>query len=194
MENMDNKRLRKKAKSEVPEKKKKRSPKKSFGFVRTTKPRENSEEVLKTWDEAKRIEKDQRTVVNTMEGGAETLPALWRAEKIQKKASVTGIDSDDVLCSLDRLKNNMDALGDTVNSSSHTALEERLGEVLFAAVSIARKCGIDAEMALHHECEKQIKIFRFMEENYGLKDMKYESLDSYEITELYTTAKEKIGL
>lgn len=46
MENMDNKRLRKKAKSEVPEKKKKRSPKKSFGFVRTTKPRENSEEVL----------------------------------------------------------------------------------------------------------------------------------------------------
>lgn len=46
MENMDKKRLRKKAESEVPEKKKKRSPKKPFGFIKTTRPEKNGEDVL----------------------------------------------------------------------------------------------------------------------------------------------------
>lgn len=125
---------------------------------------ENSEEVLKTWEEVKRIEKAQKTVTSTMEGVAETLPALWRAEKVQKKAADGGFPCPDINSAVKSMEEKFSLLREAVASSDDDTVEEKFGELLYAAVSLARSKGIDPEMSLHRACENTIESFRLTEE------------------------------
>ena len=109
---------------------------------------DDSAGVLRTWDEQKKLEKGQRSVTDTLKGVAETLPALWRAEKIQKKAGEAAPD------------------GVTALHAAVGALEEQrrdaesvIGDLLFAAVAAAREAGVDPEMALHAACERFIRAY-----------------------------------
>jgi len=153
---------------------------------------ENSEEVLKTWDEVKRIEKSQKTVTSTMEGVAETLPALWRAEKVQKKAAVTGFEWPDVSYALMKLREETDELEEGISAGCFDNVEEELGDVLFTAVSVARKTGVDPEKALHRACEKAIKRFRFMEEAAAGQGRMLEEISLSDMEKLYQQARAQI--
>ena len=57
-----------------------------------TKEVTGSDDVLRNWDEIKRQEKGQKTHTSAMDSVARSLPALWRAEKIQNKAKKVGFD------------------------------------------------------------------------------------------------------
>ncbi len=153
---------------------------------------ENSEEVLKTWDEVKRIEKAQKTVTSTMEGVAETLPALWRAEKVQKKASTVGFEWPDVSYAMAKLREETEELESGIVANDADNIEEELGDVLYAAVSVARKCGIDPEKALHRACEKSINRFRYMENSASKSGVKLEDLSLAELEEIYQNARADI--
>ena len=61
-----------------------------------------SDEVLANWDVLKRIEKNHETVSDALSAVAKSLPGLWRAEKIQKKAANVGFDWPDVGGALDK--------------------------------------------------------------------------------------------
>ncbi len=153
---------------------------------------ENSDEVLKTWDEVKRIEKAQKTVTSTMEGVAETLPALWRAEKVQKKASVTGFEWPDVSYAMMKFREETEELVAAIDANDGDSIEEELGDLLFAAVSVARKTGVDPEKALHRACEKSINRFRFMEEKAAVEGLSLEQMSLSDMEILYQTAREEI--
>ena len=57
---------------------------------------ENSEEVLANWEALKRAEKGQKSVSDTLDAVARSLPALWRADKLLKRAGFGGLDASDV--------------------------------------------------------------------------------------------------
>ena len=153
---------------------------------------ENSEEVLKTWDEVKKIEKAQKTVTNTMEGVAETLPALWRAEKIQKKVAAVGFDWPEVSFALMKVKEETQELEAAIEKGDSENIEEELGDLIFSAVSAARKLGVDPEMALHRACEKSIGRIRFMEKKAAEDGRKLEEMTLSEMEKLYQSAREEI--
>ena len=71
---------------------------------------------------------------------ARSLPGLWRAEKIQKKAAEAGFDWRDVSGALDKLDEETAELRQAVRDG--TNVEEELGDVLFAAVKVGRFCGV----------------------------------------------------
>ena len=152
---------------------------------------ENSEEVLKTWDEVKRLEKSQKTVTSTMEGVAENLPALWRAEKIQKKASVTGFQWPDTSYAFNKIAEETEELRAAVEENDADSIEEELGDLLFAAVSLARLTETDPEKALHRACEKAIRRFRYMEEIAIDEGEAMEEMGLQKMLEIYKFAKEK---
>lgn len=105
---------------------------------------ENSEEVLKNWEEIKKKSRGQKTTFEAMEGVSRSLPALYRAGKIVEKAQKGGfIDKD----------------------SYHESTFEEIGEKLFELVVIARQCGIDAEEALSSYTKNFIKKIKNIEEN-----------------------------
>lgn len=153
---------------------------------------ENSEEVLKTWDEVKRIEKAQKTVTSTMEGVAETLPALWRAEKVQKKAAVTGFEWPDVSYAMAKVREETEELAGGIAVGNADNIEEELGDLLYAAVNVARHTGVDPEKALHRACEKAINRFRYMEEKAASDGKKLEEMPLAEMEKYYQSARWEI--
>jgi len=108
---------------------------------------EDPEAVLVTWDEQKKAEKGQKTAADTLVSVAETLPALWRAEKILKKAEQAGITPEET---------------ENPDAEPGEDSEAAVGRLLFAAVREARALGVDPEAALHRACGDFIR--RFAEE------------------------------
>lgn len=141
-----------------------------------------SDEVIRNWDELKRQEKSQTTVAKTMTDVAESLPALWRAEKVQKKAKKVGFDWPEVSGAMDKLHEEIAELVEAQAQEDKAHIEEELGDLLFTAVNVARFSDIDPETALHKSCEKFIKRFEYVETEAAksgreLKDMTLEEMD-----------------
>ena len=90
-------------------------------------------QALSVWDARKREEKGQRTAADALDSVARALPALTRAEKLQKKAG------------------------------REARLEDALGALLFSAVELGRLAGLDSEQALHKACEGFIRQYRAQE-------------------------------
>ena len=114
-------------------------------------------EVLHNWEEIKREEKGKRSL---LVGVPKSLPALARAEAIQKRVARVGFDWPDlegvVAKTAEELQELREAQGDTER-------EEELGDLLFSVVNLARWLKMDAESALRGSCERFIQRFSAME-------------------------------
>lgn len=150
-----------------------------------------SEEVIQNWDELKKKEKAQTTVVKTMTDVAESLPALWRAEKIQKKARKVGFDWPEVSSAMDKLHEELAELEQAQAEENKAHIEEELGDLLFSAVNVARFMDIDPETALHKSCEKFIKRFEYIETEAAKGGRELSSMTLEEMDELYRAGKQK---
>ena len=115
------------------------------------------------WDTMKQRERAQTTTAEAMDSVARSLPALWRCDKIQAKAAKTGFEWPDVHAALDKVDEETRELRATVASGDTEAIGDELGDLLFAAVKVARFAGIDPEQAAHAACEKFIRRFSAME-------------------------------
>lgn len=115
------------------------------------------------WDTMKQRERAQTTTAEAMDSVARSLPALWRCDKIQAKAAKTGFEWPDLHAALDKVDEETRELRAAVASGDTEAIGDELGDLLFAAVKVARFAGIDPEQAAHAACEKFIRRFSAME-------------------------------
>ena len=141
----------------------------------------DTEEVLVNWEQLKRQEKGQETYTDTLNAVAKTLPALWRAEKVQKKARKANFDWPDVSGALDKIAEELEELKTAISQQSN--IEEELGDLLFAAVNAARFVEVDPEEALNRASDKFIARFARMEdfaiaEGKDMGEMTLEQLDA----------------
>jgi MazG family protein len=128
----------------------------------------DTSEVLDRWETLKRREKGQKSAADTVDSVARTLPALWRAEKIQGKTAKAGFDWPDGGAVLDKLDEEADELRQAAVDTSRPVdaphgVKEEVGDVLFIAAKIAQRHGVDPEEALHASCDKFARRFRFVE-------------------------------
>ena len=146
-----------------------------------------SDEVLVNWEKLKRAEKGQRSTADALDAVARSLPALWRADKLQSKAEKTGFRFRDSDGSLDKLEEEVRELRAAVEDGAN--VEEELGDVLFAAVNVGRYRGVDPETALHGACEKFIRRFRIVEQTASERGKALDRLSEAELIELWREAK-----
>lgn len=144
-------------------------------------------EVLKNWEDLKRREKSQTTTGDAIDAVARSLPALWRAEKVQKKAAKAGFDWTEVSGALDKLSEEVDELKAAVAGDGN--VEEELGDLLFSAVNVSRFVHIDCEQALGAATDKFIRRFRKVEELARQQDRPLESMELAELDKLWEQAK-----
>ncbi len=146
-----------------------------------------SDEVLVNWDELKREEKHQETYTDTLTSVARSLPALWRAEKVQKKAKKAGFDWDDCSGAVDKLAEELGELREAIDLG--TNVTEELGDLMFAAVNVSRFVDADPEVCLNAATEKFISRFAKVEalSRAQGKDMKEMTLT--ELDKLWEEAK-----
>lgn len=150
-------------------------------------PADTVGEVLVNWEELKKQEKGQATDTDTLNSVARSLPGLWRAEKIQSKAERAGFEWPNVEAAMDKLEEELGELKTAVRDN--TNVEEELGDLLFAAVKIARFFQIDAETALAGTCEKFIRRFSGVEAAVTAQGMKMKDLPVSELMVLWNREK-----
>ena len=122
----------------------------------------STDEILSNWEDLKKLEKGQASQADAVDAVARSLPALWRAEKVQKKAAKVGFDWPDVNGALHKMGEELEEVRSAINGNGDVA--EELGDLLFAVVNAARFLNVDPEMALHAASDKFAARFRKVEE------------------------------
>lgn len=129
-------------------------------------------QVRANWERQKAAERQRKVKAETagvLAGVAQALPALVRAEKLQKRASRVGFDWDDVQGVLAKVREELDECEQTLAPGADKA--ERVGELgdlLFSCVNLARHLGVDAEQALRAANHRFERRFTYVES--GLRD------------------------
>ena len=154
-----------------------------FGDVKVS----GTEQVLDNWDALKRREKSQETYTDTLKAVAKSLPSLWRAEKVQKKAKKAGFDWPDASGAVDKLHEELSEV--EAAAAGQGDLEEEIGDLLFSVVNVARHWKVDPELALHRACEKFIGRFSKVEELAGEAGKTMDQMSLEELDKLWEQAK-----
>ena len=112
------------------------------------------------WEALKAKEREAKGATSALDGVAGALPALLRAEKLQKRAARTGFDWPDPEGPAAKLVEELEELA----TSTPELREEEAGDLLFAAVNVVRAYGINPEDALRKANSKFERRFRAMED------------------------------
>jgi tetrapyrrole methylase family protein/MazG family protein len=125
-----------------------------------------SAEVLQNWEKIKKEEKKERRKYLVDDIPA-NLPALFRAEKMQRRVARVGFDWTDIQPVLDKVIEEFDEFKEAILSGDQSHAEEELGDIMFALVNVARHHKICAEDALRATTKKFAKRFRYIEDHYN---------------------------
>lgn len=128
------------------------------------------------WEQIKAGEREQSGQSSALDGVALALPALLRAQKIQKRASRVGFDWPDKAPVKEKL---LEELDEVEAASSDEQVHEEIGDLLFSAVNLARHYKVDAERALADATAKFAKRFSLVEASLD-KDMQEMSIEELE--------------
>ncbi|HIT56489.1 MAG TPA: nucleoside triphosphate pyrophosphohydrolase [Candidatus Galloscillospira stercoripullorum] len=150
-----------------------------------------SGEVLENWDVLKRKEKGQATHSDALSSVARSLPGLWRAEKVQKKAKKAGFDWPDISGAVDKLSEELGELKEAIGEGTNP--EEELGDLLFAAVNVSRFLKADPEAALTRATDKFIARFRLVERAAAERGASMEEMSLEELDKLWEEAKHTLS-
>lgn len=131
-----------------------------FADITVTKP----DQVLQNWEDIKALERSAASDNSALAGVAIALPALLRAQKIQKRAARTGFDWPDSSGARDKV---LEELQEVQDAESHAEIAEEIGDLLFAVVNLARFHDVDAEHALKAANAKFERRFKDMEKAAG---------------------------
>jgi nucleoside triphosphate diphosphatase len=134
------------------------------------------------WEELKEKERHNRGLSNTLDGVALALPALLRAEKLQKRAARTGFDWPDPSGPESKIA---EEIIEFKAAPQESKLEEA-GDLLFAVVNFLRAHGIPAEEALRAANAKFERRFKAME---TLADGNFSALNLEEQERLWCRVK-----
>ena len=149
----------------------------------------SSEEILRNWDELKRKEKHQKSDTDTLASVAKSLPGLIRAEKLQKKAAKVGFDWENAQGALEKAGEELDEVKRAIAGDGDP--EEEIGDLLFAAVNVARHLKVDPERAMEKTCNKFIRRFADMEQQAKEENKALSGLSLAELDTLWNRSKEK---
>ena len=144
-------------------------------------------EVLHNWEEIKREEKGKRSLLG---GVSRALPALARAQAIQKRVARVGFDWPDAEGVVAKIAEEVAELREAKGSEEQ---EEELGDLLFAVVNLARWLNVDAESALRGACERFIRRFSGMEDLCRERGLNLSELSLAEQDELWEKVKGRGG-
>ncbi|MCX5750352.1 MAG: nucleoside triphosphate pyrophosphohydrolase [Candidatus Saganbacteria bacterium] len=139
------------------------------------KKKRNIKQIWAKWEKIKKAEGNyQRKSI--LDGVPAALPALLRADRIQKRAARVGFDWDQVAGAWNKVKEEMREIHEALkidkgkNKAKLAKLKEEIGDLLFAVTNVSRKLGLDAEDALQKATDKFKRRFGEVEKH--LKDKK----------------------
>jgi len=149
--------------------------------------------IRESWERIKAEERAARPAEEAgrsrLDGIARTLPAMLRAEKLQRRAARSGFDWPDIAPVFDKLQEEIGELREAWQTAvtsgcadAHDAVEDELGDLLFVCVNLARFMNVNPEEALSRTNHKFERRFRAIEEVLARegREMEQEPLEALE--------------
>ena len=150
----------------------------------------NTKDVNILWDEVKAKEKDKSGYL--LDEVTRALPALLRAQKLQKKAAKVGFDWTSTKEVFDKIEEEKAELNQAITSGDAKEITAEMGDLLFCMVNLARKLGVDSEQALTETNNKFYNRFNMIEDKVKLKNKDFSDFTLEELEEFWVEAKHKL--
>lgn len=153
----------------------------------------STEEVLKNWEKIKQNERTAKAQYSILDDIPLAIPALMRAQKMQKRCQHVGFDWPTSDEALRKVYEEIDEVMYEANQTKVNAekLEEEIGDLLFATVNLARHFKVNAETALHNACRKFDRRFREVEKFIRIQGKTMEGATREEMESVWQTIKTK---
>jgi MazG family protein len=142
--------------------------------------------VLKQWESIKRAEK---TGKHYLDGLPTALPALMRAQKAQSKAARVNFDWTELRDVIAKIEEEVAEARSAISSQDRQAIEDEMGDLLFAVVNLARKCKLEAEGTLQSATDKFVARFNQLEDELKLRGKKLGDVDLAELDAIWNEIK-----
>lgn len=145
--------------------------------------------IKKTWEALKKAERGAKGKTSLLADIPNSLPALVRAQKIQKRAANVGFDWPDTDGVLDKIVEEAAELKAAVAQRQQAEIEEEMGDLLFSCINLARHLGVDGEGALRRTIGKFEQRFGQIEQAAEASGRQLEELSLDEMDRLWQLAK-----
>jgi MazG family protein len=160
----------------------------------------NSTEVLRNWHRIKAQERQakesagpsaamERRPESALDGVPRAIPATLEGLQLTKKAARTGFDWDDANGIFDKMREETGEIQHALKAGEQPKVEEELGDLLFAAVNLARFLHVDPEIALKNANAKFVRRFHEMERLAVNSGRKFEDVPRAEKEALWLSTK-----
>jgi tetrapyrrole methylase family protein/MazG family protein len=153
---------------------------------------ENADEVVRNWQEIKKLEKgDAPAPSSLLSGVSMALPNLLRAYELQKKAAKVGFDWQEITPALEKVKEELEEFVRELDGTEEGLLRAKgeFGDLLFAFVNVARFLKIHPEEALFETNEKFTRRFHYVTERVQESGRSFEAHTLDELDHYWDEAK-----
>lgn len=149
------------------------------------------DEVKQQWEAIKQAERNGKQQHRILDDIPLALPALSRAQKIQKRVAQVGFDWPNAISAMVKIREEINELELAIEKHDIANIKEEIGDLLFSCVNVARHLKIDSESALAASNQKFARRFNHIEEMLAQQDKTPETATLQEMDSLWQQAKEQ---
>ena len=151
--------------------------------------RHSVEAVKTSWEAIKQDERRAKSQDGLLADVPVALPALPRAQKLQKRAASVNFDWTDAGPVLEKLEEEIAELRQAMAAGNEPEIDEEMGDILFSCVNLSRHLGLDAEASLRRANGKFERRVLAMEASASASDTELQALSAGELDALWEAAK-----
>jgi tetrapyrrole methylase family protein/MazG family protein len=156
-----------------------------FGDVQA----ETAGEVLRNWEKIKKTEKSAETPRSLVEGIPRHLPALAKANLVQKRVARAGFEWDEIGGVVDKLDEELAEVKEAMAQKDDAAIREELGDLMFSVVNLSRYLGHEPEELLNENIAKFMRRFQSLEARLHVEGREIEKCSLEELDAVWVAVK-----
>ena len=149
----------------------------------------SADQQVADWESVKAAERAAKAKGGVLDDVALGLPALMRAEKLQKRAARVGFDWPDIAMVIDKIAEEARELAEARATLPQDKIAEEMGDLLFVMANLARHLKVDPEDALRRANTKFTRRFAFIEAELTKQSKRPDESDLAEMDALWDSAK-----
>lgn len=151
----------------------------------------SADQQVADWETVKAAERALKARGGVLDDVALGLPALMRAEKLQKRAARVGFDWPDIAMVIDKIAEEAAELVEARETLPQEKIAEEMGDLLFVMANLARHLKVDPEVALRGASAKFVRRFSYIEQQLAARSSSPDGSTLEEMDTLWDEAKTK---
>ena len=152
-------------------------------------PTDSIEDIKETWEQLKQEEREAKKAPGLLDDVPFALPALSRAQKLQKRVARIGFDWEEHEAVMENVEGELEELKEAIRNGHSQEVADEAGDLLFSMVNLVRHLGLDAETILRQSSQKFEQRFRHMEQRAKASGSALEDESRHELELRWQSAK-----